>query len=57
MNIRVARPITSEEWKNWNSYQRYALYKTAISRSEPEAFFAVLDELRGGESQPIKTHD
>ena len=39
-------PVTIEEWRRWKSYQRYALYKTALSQSEPEQFFAVLKEFR-----------
>jgi hypothetical protein len=39
-------PVTAEEWSRWRSDQRYALYKTAISKSEPQAFFEVLKELR-----------
>ena len=39
-------PISADEWRHWNSCQRYALYKTALSRSEPEHFFALLKELR-----------
>jgi hypothetical protein len=38
--------ITATEWLGWESHQRYALYKTAISKSQPEAFTDVLDELR-----------
>lgn len=38
--------ITIEEWRRWQPLQRYALYKTAISKSQPEAFAVVLDELR-----------
>ena len=40
------KAVALEEWMNWASHQRYALYKTAVSRSEPEKFFAVLDQLR-----------
>jgi hypothetical protein len=40
------KAVTVEEWIAWASHQRYALYKTAVSKSEPEKFFAVLDELR-----------
>ena len=40
------QPVTGEEWSRWKSYQRYALYKMAISKSEPEQFFTVLAELR-----------
>ena len=38
--------VTVEEWRRWKSYQRYALYKTALSQSDPEQFFAVLKEFR-----------
>jgi len=38
--------VSADEWLNWDSHQRYALYKTAVSRSQPEAFADVLDELR-----------
>jgi hypothetical protein len=38
--------VTIEEWQHWKSHQRYALYKTALSQSEPELFFAVLKEFR-----------
>jgi hypothetical protein len=41
-----APPVTVEEWRRWKFHQRYALYKTALSQSEPEQFFAVLKELR-----------
>jgi len=34
------------EWQHWQPHQRYALYKTAISKSQPEAFADILDELR-----------
>jgi hypothetical protein len=39
-------PVTVEEWRHWKFHQRYALYKTALSQSDPEQFFAVLKELR-----------
>ena len=38
--------ITISEWQNWEPHQRYALYKTAVSKSQPEAFADILDELR-----------
>jgi hypothetical protein len=38
--------VTEEEWSRWKSYQRYALYKTSVSKSDPEEFFAVLTEFR-----------
>jgi hypothetical protein len=42
----TGRPVSSEEWMRWESFQRYALYKTALSKNDPEAFVAVLNELR-----------
>ena len=39
-------PVTVNEWSRWKSYQRYALYKTALSKGDPGQFFAVLKELR-----------
>ena len=38
--------VTVEEWRRWKSYQRYALYKTALSQSDPVQFFALLREFR-----------
>jgi hypothetical protein len=42
----TSHPVTLAEWSRWQAHQRYALYKTAISKSQPEAFEKVLDELR-----------
>jgi hypothetical protein len=42
----VSRPVTPEEWLRWRSFQRYALYKTAVSKNDPGAFPALLIELR-----------
>jgi hypothetical protein len=44
------RSVTSQEWTRWKSHQRYALYKTAVSKSDPEQFFAVLAEIREKDS-------
>jgi hypothetical protein len=38
--------VTPEEWARWKSHERYALYKTANSKRDTEAFFALLKELR-----------
>jgi hypothetical protein len=38
--------ITLEEWRCWQSHHRYALYKTAVSKNQPEAFEQVLEQLR-----------
>jgi hypothetical protein len=40
------KAVTLQEWSRWKVHERYALYKTAISNSEPEKFYAVLNELR-----------
>jgi hypothetical protein len=42
----TSHAVTLAEWSDWQAHQRYALYKTAISKSQPEAFEKVLDELR-----------
>jgi hypothetical protein len=34
------------EWRRWEPHQRYVLYKTATSKSQPEAFADILAELR-----------
>jgi hypothetical protein len=44
------QPVTSQEWARWKTHQRYALYKTAVSKSDPEQFFALLAEIREQES-------
>jgi len=44
---RNPQPLTPAEWNRWPEHQRYALYKTAISRSQPEAFDKLLNEFRG----------
>ena len=38
--------ITLDQWRGWQSHERYALYKTATSKSQPEAFERVLQQLR-----------
>jgi len=42
--------VTSKEWARWKSHQRYALYKTAVSKNDPTQFFAVLAEIRENEA-------
>ena len=48
--VEKGQSVTGQEWARWKSHQRYALYKTAISKSDPEQFFAVLAELRDEQS-------
>ena len=40
------QPVTPQEWSNWKFHERYALYKTAISQSQPDAFARLLEQLR-----------
>ena len=42
--------IMLAEWQRWLPHQRYALYKTAVSKSQPEAFADILDELRSAKT-------
>lgn len=44
------KAVTPQQWQAWDVSQRYALYKTAVSKNEPEKFIAVLEELWGGKS-------
>ena len=41
----LKRQITLDEWRRWQAHERYALYKTALSNSQPEAFEQVLAQL------------
>lgn len=43
--------LSLDEWAGWQFHERYALYKTAVSKNEPEKFFAVLIELRQGKTK------
>jgi len=38
--------VTIDEWRRWPSHHRYALYKTAASENQPEAFAQVLKQVR-----------
>lgn len=46
----LPEPVTLNEWRRWQSHQRYGLYKTALSKNQPEAFEQVLRQLRKLES-------
>ncbi|HLN88024.1 MAG TPA: nitrate reductase associated protein [Candidatus Limnocylindrales bacterium] len=37
--------VTLERWRLWPSHDRYALYKTAVSKSQPEDFEQVLHQV------------
>jgi hypothetical protein len=38
--------VTASEWRHWPAHHRYALYKSALSDKQPEAFEHVLIQLR-----------
>jgi len=42
----LRQTVTLEEWHRWPSHHRYAVYKTAVSKNQPEAFELVLCQLR-----------
>ena len=42
----IKQIVTLAEWRQWQSHHRYALYKSAISKNQPEAFAQVLHQLR-----------
>jgi hypothetical protein len=41
----LSRGVTLEQWQHWQSHHRYALYKTAVSKNQPEAFEQILSQL------------
>lgn len=41
----LKRQVTLDQWRRWQAHERYALYKTALSNSQPEAFEQVLAQL------------
>jgi len=45
-NVDSLDPVTAQEWFGWKFHERYALYKTATSQSQPDAFTQVLEQLR-----------
>lgn len=38
--------VALAEWRQWPGHHRYALYKTAVSKAQPQAFEQVLQQLR-----------
>src|SRR5262245_1851713 len=47
-SLAYSTTVTPREWGRWQEPERYALYKTAISNSQPEAFEQVLKQFRDG---------
>lgn len=46
MSEQAGEAATPQEWRQWNSCQRYALLKLSITKNEPEQFFQALREFR-----------
>lgn len=44
----LGKPVSSEEWAQWDPFQRYALDKLSVSKNEPEQFREALEEFREG---------
>lgn len=42
----LGQAVTANEWRGWPSQHRYGLYKSAVSKNQPEAFEQVLLQLR-----------
>ena len=51
MSEKAGGGVTSQEWRRWNSYQRYALLKLTSSKNEPELFFQALKEFRSSRGE------
>jgi hypothetical protein len=43
--------VARSEWSRWNPYQRYALFKLAISKNDREQFHAALEEFRSSPAE------
>lgn len=50
LSRETERAIGLNDWTRWQPHERYALFKTAMSKNEPEKFFGVLRELRQREN-------
>ncbi len=44
-SVALNRTVTLDRWRRWPSHDRYALYKTALSKSQPEAFEQLLGQV------------
>jgi hypothetical protein len=49
-SVGMSPALTLAEWSHWQDHERYALYKTAVSKSQPEAFESILKELRNAKN-------
>lgn len=44
-SLALNRVVTLDRWRQWPSHDRYALYKTAVSKNQLEAFEQVLRQV------------
>jgi hypothetical protein len=42
----LGKAVTANEWRGWPPHHRYGLYKSAVSKNQPEAFEQILIQLR-----------
>ncbi len=47
-SMGLGKAVSSEEWAQWDPFQRYALYKLSVSKNEPEQLRKALEEFREG---------
>lgn len=45
-SLELKARVSADEWRQWPAHHRYALFKTAASKAQPEAFEQVLKQLR-----------
>ena len=45
-SMAIDQVVRASEWRRWPAHHRYALYKSAVSNKQPEAFEQVLFQLR-----------
>jgi len=45
-SAQLDRTVAALEWRHWPAHHRYALYKSAVSQKQPEAFAQILTQLR-----------
>lgn len=41
----LGRAVSLEQWRGWHCHDRYALYKTAVSKNQPQAFEQILAQV------------
>ncbi|MFQ5683825.1 MAG: nitrate reductase associated protein [Candidatus Binatia bacterium] len=51
---KTGQAVQLDEWRTYDLYQRYALFKLSISKNEPEQFYVALREFRKGKPDSPK---